>query len=145
MTNNLLHRLRLSLGLGKRPPTAPLESTALNPSALMDITDADFAEQVLQADRLVVVDFWAEWCQPCQIMSAYVSFLAKDFGDQIVLTAMDVDENPETPSHYNIMGLPTLLLVKDGTVVDQIVGIEPYETIRDRVAIHTPQQTERKE
>lgn len=110
-------------------PSAPLQP-------IIDVTDATFAEIVLGANQLVVVDFWAEWCQPCQIMSAYVGFLAKDFAGQLVLTAVDVDENPLTPEQYTIMGLPTLLFFRDGQEVDRIVGVEPYEIIRERVAVH---------
>jgi thioredoxin 1 len=75
-------------------------------------------------------------------MSAYVGFLAKDFGDQIVLAALDVDENPETPARYDIMGLPTLLLLRQGQEIDRIVGVEPYEAIRDRVASQLVEQRE---
>ena len=132
MTNKVLHWL----GLGKRRPTPPLEAKTVDQATIQDVTDATFVEVVLQADRLVVVDFWAEWCQPCQIMSAYVTFLAQEFGEQLLLAALDVDENSETPAQYDVMGLPTLLLFHQGTVVDRIVGIEPYEQIRDRVAGH---------
>jgi thioredoxin 1 len=109
---------------------------------VVTVTDTTFADVVLATDLLVVVDFWADWCQPCQIMSAYVGFLAKDFGDQIVLAALDVDENPETPARYDIMGLPTLLLLRQGQEIDRIVGVEPYEAIRDRVASQLVEQRE---
>jgi thioredoxin 1 len=130
MLNKLLNRV----GLGHKRPTLPLESTPANVASIIDVTDATFADLVLAADRLVVVDFWAEWCQPCQIMSAYVGFLAQEFGEQIVLAAMDVDENPETAPRYEIMGLPTLLFFDQGQVIDRVVGVEPYEVIRASVA-----------
>ena len=122
------------LGVNNRRSTPPLATTSTDHPTILEVTDTTFAEQVLQPRQLVVVDFWAEWCQPCQIMSAYVTFLAKDFGEQLVLAALDVDENPIIPAQYDIMGLPTLLLFYQGVVVDRIVGIEPYETIRERVA-----------
>ena len=135
----MLTKLLRRVGLAPTPvATAP--SPIVNP--IIDVTDATFADVVLAADRLVVVDFWADWCQPCQIMSAYVGFLAKDLGDQIVLAALDVDENPETPTHYDIMDLPTLLLFHHGQVVDRIVGVEPYEAIRARVAAQIVEQRE---
>ncbi len=130
----MLNKLWNRVGLGHRRPTPPRESAPTNLSPIIDVTDATFADLVLAADRLVVVDFWAEWCQPCQIMSAYVGFLAQEFGEQIVLAAMDVDENPETAPRYDIMGLPTLLFFDQGQVIDHIVGVEPYEVIRARVA-----------
>ena len=68
-------------------------------------------------------------------MSAYVGFLGKEFDGQLTLAAMDVDENPETSPQYNIMGLPTLLFFYRGKEIDRIVGVEPYEAIRDRVTV----------
>ena len=100
---------------------------------MIDVTDADFATVVLASEKVAVVDFWAEWCEPCQIMSAYVGFLAQDLGDRLLLAALDVDENPATPAQYNVMGLPTLLVLKDGQEVDRIVGVGDYEQIKQRI------------
>ena len=102
-------------------------------SAVIDVTDADFATVVLASEKVAVVDFWAEWCEPCQIMSAYMGFLAEDLGDRLLLAALDVDENPATPAQYNVMGLPTLLVLKDGQEVDRIVGVGDYEQIKRQV------------
>ncbi len=88
---------------------------------------------MLNAALPAVVDFWAEWCQPCQVMSAYVSFLAKDYEGRLLVAALDTDENPATPQRYNVMGLPTLLLLRDGEEVDRIVGVVGYEEIKARV------------
>lgn len=103
------------------------------PPPIVDVTDADFETVVLRSTLLAVVDFWAEWCQPCQVMSAYVGFLAKDYAGRVLVAALDADENPVTPAHYNVMGLPTLLMVRNGEEVDRIVGVASYEEIKMRV------------
>lgn len=100
---------------------------------IIEATDANFSELVLTSSKLAVVDFWAEWCQPCQIMAAYVGFLAEEYGDQLLLAALDVDENPKTAERYFVMGLPTLLLLRNGVEVDRIVGVEEYATIKAQV------------
>ncbi|MCL4861863.1 MAG: hypothetical protein KJZ93_20765 [Caldilineaceae bacterium] len=93
------------------------------------VTDSDFPLVVLASDRLVLVDCWAEWCAPCQTMSAYMAFLAEDFSSRVLVTALDVDENPATTARYAIMGLPTLLAIHRGEEVARRVGIEGYETL----------------
>ena len=131
----MFNKLMNSVGLGAKPPQPAAQVAATtNISAIIDVTDTNFSELILAAKQLVIVDFWAEWCQPCQIMSAYVGFLAKDFQGQLVLAALDVDENPLTAQQYDIMGLPTLLLFYEGQLLDRIVGVEQYEVIRDQVA-----------
>ncbi len=112
------------------PAIAPAEPVA---PLIVEVTDADFATSVLANPKLTAVDFWAEWCQPCEIMSAYAEFLARDFADQLVVTALDVDENPQTAENHTIMGLPTLLFFRDGIEVARVVGIEEYSTIKARV------------
>ena len=124
--------LRNLFGRGKPPEPKPEPAAAPRP-VLIDVTDADFA-QVIEASELpVVIDVWAEWCEPCRIMSAYVGFLAQEYAGRVLVAALDVDENPETPGRFNVMGLPTLLIMKDGQEVDRIVGVMPYEEIKARV------------
>jgi thioredoxin 1 len=97
------------------------------------VVDADFGDVVLQSDRLAVVDFWAEWCHPCTILSAYTEWLARDYGEQLLVAALDVDENPEIPQRYNILGLPTLLFFRNGVEVERQVGLLDYEELRTKV------------
>ena len=114
-------------------PVTPRARTAGAATAVIDVTDADFDTVVEQSPLPAVVDFWAEWCEPCHVMSAYVGFLAQDYAGRVLVAALDVDENPETPARFNVMGLPTLLILRDGQEVDRIVGVTPYDEIKERV------------
>lgn len=131
MFKQLLQRLALSAP----QPAVKSEATIAQQVAptIIEVADVNFGDIVLTNEKLVVVDFWAEWCQPCQIMSAYVGFLAEEYGDRLLLAALDVDENPQTAERYFVMGLPTLLLLRNGVEVDRIVGVEEYPTIKARV------------
>jgi thioredoxin len=77
----------------------------------------------------VLVDFWADWCQPCHAMAPTIEALAEKFGDRVLVAKLDVDANPMTTHKYEIRGIPALLLFKDGQVVHQIVGVKPKEEI----------------
>ena len=95
-----------------------------------DVSDADFETQVLQSDQPVLVDFWAAWCAPCRMLSPTIDQIATDFDGRAKVFKLNVDDNAEVSAKYNIKGIPTLLLFKDGQIKDQIVGA----TSRDNIA-----------
>jgi thioredoxin 1 len=91
-------------------------------SHLPAVTDATFDEQVLKASMPVLVDFWAEWCGPCKMIAPILDEIARDYQDRVQIVKLNVDENNETPAKFNIRGIPTLLLFKDGTLAATKVG-----------------------
>ena len=89
---------------------------------LIHVTDAEFESQVLKADKPVLVDFWASWCGPCLAIAPVVEELAGKYDGKVVVAKMDVDKSPATPGRYGIRAIPTLIVFKDGQVVEQITG-----------------------
>jgi thioredoxin 1 len=96
-----------------------------NESTLLHVNDKNFADEVLNAQLPVLVDFWATWCGPCRSISPIIEELSKEFTGRIKVTKLNVDENPATPSQYGVRGIPTLILFKGGKILDQIVGAVP--------------------
>lgn len=90
---------------------------------IQEIDDSSFDNEILQADKPAVVDFWAPWCGPCKAIGPVIEDLAGSYGDQIKFAKCNVDDNPVTPGKYGIKAIPTLIFFKGGKVVDQITGM----------------------
>ncbi|MBO8126479.1 MAG: thioredoxin [Firmicutes bacterium] len=99
----------------------------------IELTDANFESEVLQADGVVLVDFWAAWCMPCRAIAPVVEELAAEYAGKAKVGKLNVDENPRTASAYGIMSIPTLMIFKDGKVADQIVGAQPKAVLSQRL------------
>ena len=89
------------------------------------LTDAEFDEYVLKGDVPSLVDFWAPWCGPCKAIGPVIEELADEYAGKVQITKMNVDDNPTTPGKYSIRAIPTLMLFKNGKVVQKFVGIKP--------------------
>ncbi len=97
---------------------------------VQDVTDQNFEEEVLKSSQPVLVDFWAQWCAPCRMLAPTIDQVAEDFAGRAKVVKLNVDDNMGTSSKYNIKGIPTLLLFKDGQIKDQVVG----STSRDNIS-----------
>ncbi len=96
---------------------------------VQDVTDQNFEEEVLNSSQPVLVDFWAQWCAPCRMLAPTIDQVAEDFAGRAKVVKLNVDDNMSTSSKYNIRGIPTLLLFKDGQIKDQVTG----STSRDNI------------
>ena len=105
-------------------------------SNALAVTDANFESEVLTGDTPVVVDFWAAWCGPCNMIAPTVAELAEEYDGRLIVAKMDVDSNPSTPGRLGIRGIPTLILFKNGKEVERLVGVRPKPSLVDAIESH---------
>ncbi len=98
---------------------------------ILEFTDAQFDADVLKSDTPVLVDFWATWCAPCIAIAPTLGQLADEYDGKIKIGKVNVDENPATPGQYGVRGIPTMILFKEGQIVDQLVGAVPKKQIEN--------------
>ncbi|HZH60644.1 MAG TPA: thioredoxin [Metabacillus sp.] len=102
--------------------------------AITNVTDQSFSSETNEG--VVLVDFWAPWCGPCKMIAPVLEELDSDMGDKVKIVKVDVDENQETAGKFGVMSIPTLLVLKDGEVVDKAVGYQPKEALAEVLNKH---------
>lgn len=99
----------------------------------VEITDANFKEEVLDRKGVAVLDFWAEWCGPCRMIAPIIEKLAEEYAGRVLVGKVNVDENPEVPMKYGIRSIPTILIFRDGELVDKHVGYAPQSKLAEKI------------
>lgn len=100
------------------------------------VNDSDFETEVIESEKPVLVDFWAEWCGPCHMIAPHVEEIAAEHEEALRVAKLDVDENPTIPGRYGIIGIPTLMLFKGGEVVARLTGALPKDRILAQIMPH---------
>ena len=102
----------------------------------LEFTDSNFQTDVLESSELVLVDFWAPWCGPCRALTPTIEELAQDYAGRARIGKVNTDENPQTATQYSISSIPTVMLVKNGEVVDRFMGVVPKDKIVAAIDAH---------
>jgi len=103
--------------------------------AIVHVTDQSFATDV-ESTGTVLVDFWAPWCGPCKMIAPVLEEINKEIGEKLTIAKLNVDDNPSSAGKYGILGIPTLLLFKDGQPVEKIVGFQPKDNLMSTINKH---------
>ncbi|MBL7781087.1 MAG: thioredoxin [Saprospiraceae bacterium] len=98
-----------------------------------EFTDASFQTEVIDSNKVTLVDLWAEWCGPCRLMSPIVEELSAEYEGKAVIGKLNVDDNQTVPLNYNVRGIPTFLLFKNGELKDKIVGAQTKQFLKDKI------------
>src|SRR5229473_1156222 len=122
----------------ERPPRAGHHSRPPMAGSLTQITDNNFDAEVIEAEGPVLVDFWAEWCGPCRVVAPVLEQIAVEQSGRIRIVKLNVDQNQHTPMHFGVTGIPTMILFKDGQMVERIVGFMPKPQLFKRLEPHLP-------
>ncbi|MEO0007935.1 MAG: Thioredoxin [Bacteroidota bacterium] len=98
-----------------------------------EFSDATFQKEVLESDKVTLIDLWAEWCGPCRMMTPVIDELAKEYEGKAVVGKLNVDDNPKTPGDYNVRGIPTFLIFKNGELKDKVVGAVTKQALKEKL------------
>lgn len=99
----------------------------------LKFTDNDFKTEVLESDKPVLVDFYADWCGPCRMMAPVIDELAGEYEGVVKIGKLNVDENPETTRKYRVMTIPTMMIFKNGEAVDKVIGVVPKSLLKEKL------------
>ena len=99
----------------------------------LEFTDTNFSNEVLESDGVAVIDFWAEWCGPCRMLTPIIEDLHKEYDGKVKVGKLNVDQNPEVSMKYGVRSIPTILIVKNGEVVDKHVGVTTKQALATKI------------
>jgi len=98
-----------------------------------EFSDASFQTEVIGSDKVTLVDLWAEWCGPCKMMNPVIDELSTEYEGRVVIGKLNVDDNPKVPTDYNVRGIPTFLIFKNGELKDKVVGAQTKQVLKDKI------------